>query len=72
MGHIGGSYFNTILIRKNILHSLLGVAAIGTSTVSFWMRDDLTPWNLEATFTLTYNTASDSKLTINMHAYFVF
>lgn len=25
------------------------------------MRDDLTPWNLETTFTVSYNTVSDSK-----------
>ncbi|CAF3434621.1 unnamed protein product [Rotaria sp. Silwood1] len=37
-----------------------GIAAIGTTTVSFWMRDDLTPWNLDATFTVSYNTLSDS------------
>ena len=28
------------------------------------MRDDLTPWNLEATFTVSYNTVSDSKLNV--------
>jgi len=37
-----------------------GAAAIGTGSVTFWMRDDLTPWNLEATFTVSYNTMSDN------------
>ncbi|CAF2420164.1 unnamed protein product [Rotaria sp. Silwood2] len=37
-----------------------GIAAIGTATVAFWMRDDYTPWNLEATFTVSYNTLSDN------------
>jgi hypothetical protein len=64
MGHIGGSYFNIIF---NIYHRfLLGTAAIGTATIAFWMRDDLTPWNLEATFTVSYNTLSDSKIVINL------
>ena len=26
------------------------------------MREDLTPWNLQATFTVSYNTVSDSKI----------
>ncbi|CAF0861236.1 unnamed protein product [Rotaria sordida] len=37
-----------------------GAAAIGTATIAFWMRDDLTPWNLDATFTVSYNTLSDN------------
>jgi hypothetical protein len=37
-----------------------GATAIGTATITFWMRDDLTPWNLEATFTISYNTVSDN------------
>jgi hypothetical protein len=45
---------------------MLGTAAIGTATIAFWMRDDLTPWNLEATFTVSYNTMSDSKFNIKI------
>ncbi|CAF2035963.1 unnamed protein product [Rotaria magnacalcarata] len=37
-----------------------GISAIGTASIVFWMRDDLTPWNLEATFTVSYNTMSDN------------
>ena len=39
----------------------VGGPTVGTGVVSFWMRDDLTPWNLEATFTVSYNTVSDSE-----------
>ncbi|CAF0802521.1 unnamed protein product [Adineta ricciae] len=37
-----------------------GTAAVGTGTVAFWMREDLTPWSLEATFTISYNAMSDN------------
>ncbi|CAF1140201.1 unnamed protein product [Adineta steineri] len=37
-----------------------GTTSVGTATIAFWMRDDLTPWNLEATFTVSYNTVSDN------------
>ncbi|UJR27621.1 hypothetical protein I4U23_008902 [Adineta vaga] len=37
-----------------------GTAAVGTGTIEFWMREDLTPWSLEATFTISYNTMSDN------------
>lgn len=43
---------------------VLGAAAIGTASITFWMRDDLTPWNLDATFTVSYTTMSDSKFLI--------
>jgi hypothetical protein len=42
-----------------------GITAIGTTTITFWMRDDLTPWNLDATFTISYNTVSDSMFNSN-------
>jgi hypothetical protein len=34
------------------------------------MRDDLTPWNLEATFTISYNTLSDSMFNLNNYYYY--
>lgn len=62
LGHIGGK-FETHLSSKDrhYFPMPIGTAAIGTGTITFWMRDDLTPWNLEATFTVSYNTMSDSK-----------
>jgi hypothetical protein len=51
------THFQINLLQKFIS----GAAAIGIATIVFWMRDDLTPWNLEATFTVSYNTVSDSK-----------
>jgi hypothetical protein len=40
----------------------IGAAAIGTENITFWIRDDLTPWSLEVTFTVSYNTMLDSKI----------
>lgn len=47
-----------IKIREKIS---LGATSIGSGSVSFWMCEDLTPWNLEANFTVSYNTMSDSS-----------
>lgn len=38
----------------------IGGNLAGMATIRFWMRDDLTPWNLNATFTISYNTLSDN------------
>lgn len=61
MGHVGGAYMSLCQTSSPQRWSLVGTAAIGTGEITFWKRDDLTPWNLEATFTVSYNTMSDSK-----------
>jgi hypothetical protein len=53
--------FFKFIFHKISKKFISGATAIGTATIAFWMRDDLTPWNLEATFTISYNTVSDSK-----------
>lgn len=61
IGQIGGSYISLLRSLQQTLFS--GAASIGSALITFWMRDDLTPWSLEATFTVSYNTMSDSKST---------
>ena len=60
---------STVELLRKIL--LTGAATIGSATITFWMRDDLTPWNLDATFTVSYNTMSDSTL-ISIHSSYYF
>lgn len=63
IGQIGGSSISSLYVSSNYSRKFLsGAATIGSATITFWMRDDLTPWNLDATFTVSYNTMSDSTL----------
>lgn len=69
LGQIGGSLFlNYCFIRLSLL---VGNIA-GTASIRFWMRDDLTPWNLNATFTISYNTLSDSQYRFRKCSFSIF